>query len=55
MEVIGQTIDDAAGEAFDKCAKVMGLGYPGGPVVNRLANEGNPECLYVQQAAYPRI
>ena len=41
MEVIGQTIDDAAGEAFDKCAKVMGLGYPGGPVVNRLANEGN--------------
>ena len=34
MEVIGQTIDDAAGEAFDKCAKVMGLGYPGGPVVN---------------------
>lgn len=42
MEVVGQTIDDAAGEAFDKCAKVMGLGYPGGPVVNRLANEGNP-------------
>ena len=34
MEVIGQTIDDAAGEAFDKCAKVMGLGYPGGPVVD---------------------
>lgn len=42
MEVVGQTIDDAAGEAFDKCAKVMGLGYPGGPVVNRLANEGDP-------------
>lgn len=42
MEVIGQTIDDAAGEAFDKCAKVMGLGYPGGPVINRLANEGDP-------------
>ena len=41
MEIIGQTIDDAAGEAFDKCAKVMGLGYPGGPVVNRLANEGD--------------
>ena len=41
MEVIGQTIDDAAGEAFDKYAKVMGLGYPGNPVVNRLANEGN--------------
>jgi N6-L-threonylcarbamoyladenine synthase len=45
MEVIGQTIDDAAGEAFDKCAKVMGLGYPGGPVVNRLAGEGNPKAF----------
>lgn len=43
MEIIGQTIDDAAGEAFDKCAKVMGLGYPGGPVVDKLAKEGNPE------------
>lgn len=45
MQIIGQTIDDAAGEAFDKCAKVMGLGYPGGPVVNRLANEGNPKAF----------
>lgn len=42
MEIIGKTIDDAAGEAFDKCAKVMGLGYPGGPVVDRLAKLGNP-------------
>lgn len=42
MEIVGQTIDDAAGEAFDKCAKVMGLGYPGGPVVDRLAKEGDP-------------
>ncbi len=42
MEIIGQTIDDAAGEAFDKCAKVMGLGYPGGPVVDKLAKMGNP-------------
>lgn len=42
MEVIGQTIDDAAGEAFDKCAKVMGLPYPGGPHVDRLAKDGNP-------------
>lgn len=42
MEVIGQTIDDAAGEAFDKCAKVMGLPYPGGPHVDRLAKLGNP-------------
>lgn len=45
MEIIGKTIDDAAGEAFDKCAKVMGLGYPGGPVVNRLAKEGNPKAF----------
>ena len=43
MEIIGQTIDDAAGEAFDKCAKVMGLAYPGGPVVDRLAKLGNPD------------
>jgi N6-L-threonylcarbamoyladenine synthase len=42
MEVIGQTIDDAAGEAFDKCAKVMGLPYPGGPIIDRNAKEGNP-------------
>ena len=42
MEVIGQTIDDAAGEAFDKCAKVMGLPYPGGPFIDKLAKEGNP-------------
>jgi N6-L-threonylcarbamoyladenine synthase len=42
MDIIGKTIDDAAGEAFDKCAKVMGLGYPGGPVVDRLAKLGNP-------------
>jgi N6-L-threonylcarbamoyladenine synthase len=45
MEIIGQTIDDAAGEAFDKCAKVMGLGYPGGPVVDRLAKEGDANKL----------
>ncbi len=45
MEIIGQTIDDAAGEAFDKCAKVMGLGYPGGPVINKLANEGDPKAF----------
>lgn len=43
MEVLGQTIDDAAGEAFDKCAKVMGLPYPGGPYIDRLAAEGDPK------------
>ena len=40
--ILGQTIDDAVGEAFDKCSKMMGLGYPGGPVIDRLAKEGNP-------------
>jgi len=45
MEIIGQTIDDAAGEAFDKCAKVMGLPYPGGPIIDKLAQEGNPKAF----------
>ena len=44
MEVLGQTIDDAAGEAIDKCSKVMGLGYPGGPIIDRLARQGNPKA-----------
>ncbi len=43
FEIIGHTIDDAVGEAFDKCSKMMGLGYPGGPIVDRLAKEGNPK------------
>ncbi len=42
MRIIGQTIDDAAGEAFDKCAKIMGLPYPGGPHIDRIASEGDP-------------
>lgn len=45
MKILGQTIDDAAGEAFDKCAKVMGLPYPGGPVIDKLAQEGNPQAF----------
>lgn len=52
MEVLGQTIDDAAGEAIDKCSKVMGLGYPGGPIIDRLARQGNPEAY---QFAKPNI
>ena len=52
MEIIGKTIDDAAGEAFDKCAKVMGLGYPGGPVVDRLAKLGDPQRFVFSK---PRI
>lgn len=43
FEILGQTIDDAVGEAFDKCSKLMGLGYPGGPVIDRLAKQGDPE------------
>lgn len=52
MEVVGQTIDDAAGEAFDKCAKVMGLPYPGGPVIDRLAKEGDSKAFKFSK---PRI
>jgi N6-L-threonylcarbamoyladenine synthase len=44
-EVLGQTLDDAAGEAFDKVARLLGLGYPGGPAVQRLAAEGDPEAF----------
>lgn len=46
MTVLGQTIDDAAGEAIDKCSKVMGLGYPGGPIIDRLARQGNPRAYH---------
>ena len=42
FEILGQTIDDAVGEAFDKCSKMMGLGYPGGPIIDRLAKQGDP-------------
>ncbi|MBQ9561139.1 MAG: tRNA (adenosine(37)-N6)-threonylcarbamoyltransferase complex transferase subunit TsaD [Prevotella sp.] len=52
MEILGQTIDDAAGEAIDKCSKVMGLGYPGGPIIDRLARQGNPKAY---QFAEPHI
>jgi N6-L-threonylcarbamoyladenine synthase len=47
--VVGQTVDDAAGEAFDKVARFLGLGYPGGPAIDRLAAEGDPEAI-----AFPR-
>ena len=52
MEVLGQTIDDAAGEAIDKAAKIMDLGYPGGPIIDRLAKGGNPDAF---QFATPHI
>lgn len=55
MEVIGQTIDDAAGEAIDKCSKVMGLGYPGGPIIDRLARQGNPKAYKFSEPNIPGL
>lgn len=55
MEIIGKTIDDAAGEAFDKCAKVMGLPYPGGPHIDRLAKEGNPNSFKFSKPHIPGL
>ena len=55
MEVLGQTIDDAAGEAIDKCSKVMGLGYPGGPIIDRLARQGNPNAFQFAEPNIPNL
>ena len=53
--ILGQTIDDAVGEAFDKCSKMMGLGYPGGPVIDRLAKAGNPERFTFAKPRIPAL
>lgn len=53
MSILGQTIDDAAGEAFDKCAKVMGLPYPGGPWIDRLAKEGDASAFHFAEPNIP--
>ena len=55
IEVLGQTIDDAAGEAIDKAAKIMELGYPGGPVIDRLAQDGNPDAFQFAQPHIPGL
>ena len=55
MTVLGQTIDDAAGEAIDKCSKVMGLGYPGGPIIDRLARQGNPHAFKFAEPHIPGL
>ena len=55
MQVLGQTIDDAAGEAIDKCSKVMGLGYPGGPIIDRLARQGNPHAYKFAEPQIPGL
>ncbi|MFA6873781.1 MAG: tRNA (adenosine(37)-N6)-threonylcarbamoyltransferase complex transferase subunit TsaD [Bacteroidaceae bacterium] len=55
MEILGQTIDDAAGEAIDKCSKVMGLGYPGGPIIDKLARQGNPKAYSFSKPHIPGL
>ena len=55
MEILGQTIDDAAGEAIDKCYKVMGLGYPGGPIIDKLARQGNPKVFTFSKPHIPGL
>ena len=55
FEILGQTIDDAVGEAFDKCSKMMGLGYPGGPIIDRLAKLGDPERFKFAKPAIPGL
>ncbi|MBR2863920.1 MAG: tRNA (adenosine(37)-N6)-threonylcarbamoyltransferase complex transferase subunit TsaD [Bacteroidaceae bacterium] len=55
LEILGQTIDDAAGEAMDKCSKVMGLGYPGGPIIDKLARQGNPDAFQFSKPNIPNL
>jgi N6-L-threonylcarbamoyladenine synthase len=55
MEMLGRTIDDAAGEAFDKAAKILGLSYPGGPVIDKLAQQGNPKKFVFSVAKLPDL
>lgn len=55
FEILGQTIDDAVGEAFDKCAKMMGLGYPGGPIIDKLAQQGDPDRFHFAKPNIPGL
>ena len=55
FEIVGRTRDDAAGEAFDKVARAIGLGYPGGPVIDRLAKEGNPDRFEFSKPQIPGL
>jgi N6-L-threonylcarbamoyladenine synthase len=55
LKVIGETIDDAAGEAFDKSAKLLGLPYPGGPLIDRYASEGNPHAFTFAEPQIPEL
>jgi N6-L-threonylcarbamoyladenine synthase len=53
--ILGQTIDDAVGEAFDKCSKMLGLGYPGGPVIDALAQKGDPDRFHFAKPNIPGL
>ena len=55
MCIRDRTIDDAAGEAIDKCSKVMGLGYPGGPIIDKLARQGNPKAFTFSKPHIPGL
>jgi N6-L-threonylcarbamoyladenine synthase len=55
LEIIGETIDDAAGEAFDKCAKLLGLPYPGGPLIDKYATQGNPLAFRFSEPQIPNL
>lgn len=55
FDILGQTIDDAVGEAFDKCSKMMGLGYPGGPIIDRLAKQGDPNRFRFAKPQVPGL
>ncbi len=55
MEIVGQTMDDAAGEAFDKTAKILGLPYPGGPLIDKYAKEGNPQAFQFPEPQIPGL
>src|SRR5690606_16729841 len=55
MQIIGQTLDDAAGEAFDKTAKILGIPYPGGPLIDRYARQGNPQAYSFPEPQVPGL
>ena len=55
MQVIGQTVDDAIGEAFDKCAKILGFTYPGGPLIDKQAKDGNEKAYYFSKTDMPDL
>src|SRR5690606_32079695 len=55
MEIIGETMDDAAGEAFDKTAKMLNLPYPGGPLIDKYAREGNPQAFAFPEPEVPGL